>query len=117
MAQWVGQFTGHTHATKVADREEILREAISQCLPADSGAVAPPRLASLAQRVIDARLKYMRAQLSDLREPRSGAMPLQQIDRMEHRIKELESEGIPGTLREFRCPEHIIESILSSSQP
>lgn len=117
MAQWLGQFTGHTHATKVADREKILCEAISRCLAANTDVDAPPHLPSLAQRVIDARLKFMRAQLSELREPRSGAMPLQQIERMEHRIRELESGGVPAILREFHCPQHVIDTISPPSQP
>ena len=116
MEQWFEQFTGHTHATKVAEREEILREAISRCLAANTDVDAPPHLPSLAQRVIDARLKFIRAQLSVLREPRSGAMPLQQIERMEHRILELESGGVSAILREFRCPQHVIATISPPSQ-
>jgi len=111
MAQWLGQYTGRTHATKVADREEILRTAISKLLATDSNGVAPPNLAPLAQRVIDARLKCMRAELSVLREPRSTGMPLEQIDSLEHRIRALESGGILEVLREFRCPQHIIEAM------
>ena len=117
MAQWLGQHNGRTHATKVADREAMLREAISQCLAADSDTDTPQKVSSLARKVVDARLKSMRAQLSDLREPKSGAMPLQQIERMERRIRELESGGISATLQEFRCLPQIIEIIIAPAQP
>ena len=114
MAQWLGQFTGHTHATKVADREEMLRAAIARCSTAGSEEATPPNLVPLARRVIEARLKCMRAQLSDLREPRPGALPQKQIDRLEQQIRELESGDIAAILMEFRCPPHIIVATIQA---
>ena len=44
MAQWLGQFTGRTHATRVEDDLPLRLEVPEQLGAADTGAMAePPR--------------------------------------------------------------------------
>ncbi|GAA5127653.1 hypothetical protein GCM10023212_32910 [Luteolibacter yonseiensis] len=117
MAQWQGQFTGRTHASKVADRETTLRATIAACSGKSPGDGSLPNLESLAQRVIEARHQCLKARLSALREPSGTAPPLAQIERLEKQIDGLGSGGIAAILREFHCPQPISDSIMLSNEP
>lgn len=63
MAQWLGQFSGLTHGTKLADAEATLRGAVSAFHreePADREAKAEA-VRHLGRRVLNLRLKLLKA--------------------------------------------------------
>lgn len=80
MAQWKGQFSGHTHATKVLELEGSLRKPVEK----------------LADRLIKARVKNLRARLELLVDRESGAKLRQQVD-------SACAGGVAAILREFNC--------------
>lgn len=104
MAQWLGQFSGHTHATKVEDAEESLRHAVTVFHTAEASdrnrkAKAVRRL---AQRLLSARMKLLKARivaltpsLDDPQKNYSG------IDALRTREEQLRIEGVKGILAEF----------------
>ena len=117
MAQWLGQFTGNTHASRVVDREAVLRAAVARCSENSSEEDFLPDLETLAHRVMEARHRSVKARLSSLREPSTTAVSQPKIERLESRMEELESGGIVAILREFHCPPHILDSMMSSGEP
>jgi len=65
MAQWLGQFTGHTHQTRLADVEETLRGAISAFRTAsiDERSKKAKAIGNLVKRLISVRARYAKAKL------------------------------------------------------
>ena len=60
MAQWMGQYSGESHATKVADLEAALRVAIAAMQKAATGAGYDRKrvaVEKLAARLLGARVK------------------------------------------------------------
>lgn len=105
MAQWAHQFSGLTHETKVIDCEMTLRRAVERLKQDDHPASPPPDFTNLAERLIAARRKAMRARLAKLREPLTIELSAHEIENAEARLAALESRGVPGILREFAVPE------------
>jgi len=71
MAQWLGQFTELTHATKVQDLEASLRVAVESLRLVDSGDSRRKKAKAiyrLATRVMSARLKCLKARSAKRRE-------------------------------------------------
>lgn len=67
MAQWLGQFTGRTHATKVRHLEDLLRNAIDSARVAPN-AELPKRLRnikSIAEHLLSSRVKMLKRRGSD----------------------------------------------------
>jgi hypothetical protein len=65
VAQWLGQFSGRTHATRVEDAEETLKAAIGSfhdCC-GEERARRAKALRKMAARVLRARLQYLKASL------------------------------------------------------
>lgn len=63
MAQWLGQFSGLTHGTKLADAEATLRVAVDafhRAEPADRAKKATA-VRHLGDRVLNLRLKLLKA--------------------------------------------------------
>ncbi len=106
MAQWSHQYSGHTHDTKVADCEAILRRAVERFRDCESR-LHPPDFPALAARVLRARRKALGAALSDS-EPGTGALTNQRTERLRLRIEELDSGGVDSILREFSVPEDFL---------
>lgn len=109
MAQWIGQFTGHTHATKVTDAEEELREIIISFHKADplNRRRKAKSVKNLAERLLTIRLKFLKALLDTL-EPASS----EDVDPTAKRIAivraveaKTRTEGLKGILAEFRALE------------
>lgn len=103
MAQWTGQFSGHTHETKVQDIEDSLRLAIQTCRAA-SEAERTGKLKAirhLAERLLAARLKALRARISALTEPGSKSLDDTKAAHLRSREQELQTQGVEDILREF----------------
>ena len=100
MAQWVGQFTGLSHTSKVADAEETLRTAVAAFLAA-APAEAPAKAKAvrrLAARVLDLRAKLLKAR-------RNAYGPVDNASDLAERLREPEravlAAGVGGILAEF----------------
>lgn len=93
MAQWKGQYSGHTHLTKVLELEGSLRKAVAAYLSSEE-ADKLKAMEKLAVRLLNARVKNLRARLDLLVEPESGAKLRQQVDFAL-------SGGLSAVLREF----------------
>jgi hypothetical protein len=105
MAQWMGQFSGHTHGTKVGDIEESLRKAVI-AIGATPGAVR-----HLAERLLAARLKLLRARIASAAELKykEGRASSEQVPQLKSRARELEAHGVDGILKEFGAYEKILQ--------
>ena len=105
MAQWIGQFSGHTHATKVGDLEESLHKAVT----AMAGARDVDRnrnaqaVRHLAERLVAARLKLLRAKIASAAELKykNGVASSEPVPRLKNLARELEAKGVAGVLKEF----------------
>lgn len=107
MAQWLGQFSGHTHETKVQDAEELLRHAVEVFRAAD---LSPDRekrakaLNRLAERLLTARLKLAKARIAAATDVQSGvalAKRANEIASLERNYAVLYEGGLLAILREF----------------
>jgi hypothetical protein len=105
MAQWAYGYSGHTHDTKVLDVEESLRLAVA----AHSAATEAERdhkskaVHHLAERLLAARLKAVRARIARLSEPDQRRKPetADHLERLRKHEAEVEAQGVDGILREF----------------
>jgi hypothetical protein len=78
MAQWMGQFSGHTHATRVEDAEASLRHAVEVFRSTGSDPDREQKAKTvnrLAKRLMMARSKLMKARIAAAREVQSLAVP------------------------------------------
>ncbi len=98
MAQWLGQYTGLTHATRVLDAEQALRHAI-EVLRVKSAIDERTRqkkiVRKLAKRVLSARTRLVRANLAAMGKHAEGA------DKLRRKESELAQLGEAGILAEF----------------
>ena len=103
MAQWIGQYSGLTHAAKVKDIEASLRQAVVSF----DAAAEPDRKSKasavhhLAERLLAARLKALRARLDALEVPIESRASGNQLAGLKAREHELQAHGVDGILREF----------------
>src|SRR6185503_15786378 len=67
MAQWLGQFTGATHSTRVEDAERTLRNAVKAFLSSPLETERQKAVHRLAERVLRARLQFLKAALASAR--------------------------------------------------
>ncbi len=98
MAQWMHQFSGSSHATKVAGLENALRVAVAAQYGAQSAAERDKKKAAvskLATRLLAARLRLYRSRLSDM-EPRGHAH-----GGLTAREAEARAGGVAAILKEF----------------
>ena len=96
MAQWQGQFTGRTHATKVKDAEASWRVAIAalKTAPKDDRERKSQAVQQLGERLLAARLKMLRAQIESLTE----ALPPDAYPKQAQRLMTQERQTIDGGL-------------------
>jgi hypothetical protein len=111
MAQWIGGFSGLTHATKLADLEKSLRQAVKALAEASAADRARKVWAvrRLGQRVLDGRLKLLRARLSKAKELKykDGKASQSLVPNLDLRLEEIQAEGIDDILKEFGACERI----------
>ena len=105
MAQWLGQFSGSTHATKVAELEAALRRAVAALREAEGTDAAGSKAKAarrLAERLFAARLRMVRARL-DAEPPAASAEREARPRRDALRLRKLamQAEGVDGILAEF----------------
>jgi len=99
MAQWLGQFSGNTHLSKVKDREEQLRQAVDAYR---AGATPEERAAHgktvvrLAERLLEARVRAVKARLAAL-DPRDE----QGRELGERKLAQITEAGRDAVLAEF----------------
>jgi hypothetical protein len=108
LAQWLGQFSGNTHATRVADLEVALRHAVAALRNAEATDAAGAKAKAvhrLAKRLFSARLRAARARLdavapltSEQRQSRG------EVHALRSRESIIEAEGAAGILTEFGVP-------------
>ena len=111
MAQWSGQFTGRTHATRVADVEATLRQAIAVYKAAGDRTIKSKGKAvrRLVSRLYAARLRALRATrvahtplAADADDPRVD------VEVVRRRELAIVAEGVAGVLAEFGVSELIL---------
>ncbi len=105
MAQWAWQFSGLSHATKVDDTEYMLRHAVNVFKSAsdDEKGKKAKSVKKLAIKVLNARLKLVKAKRSEIEPVKSEDWAARKIQ-VEHLIEvesRLTSEGVNGILAEF----------------
>ena len=106
MAQWAHGYSGHTHDTKVLDIEKSLQQAIAayQTAAAAERDQKSKAVHHLAERLLAARLKALRARVARLREPDQKGYANELKQKLDHHAQKLESGGVAGILQEFRVP-------------
>ena len=109
MAQWSRQYTGNTHATRVADLEASLRRAVSAFTEAQSDPERASKAKSvrkLAERLLLARRRLLAARRTAAQQVRSGealAEREKEISRLQERAATLDEGGLRGILAEFHA--------------
>jgi hypothetical protein len=105
MAQWAWQYSGLSHATKVDDNEQLLHHAVEVFKAAkdEEKSKKAKSVKKLAAKVLNARLKMIKAKRSDVEPVKSEDWAESRIQ-VEH-LGELESRltsgGVGGILAEF----------------
>ena len=113
MAQWVGQYTGNSHATKVQDLEETLRHSIIvYWVTASDDERLRKRMAieKLSEKLLNARLKFLKANLYDAEPVKETDSKKQSspIESLRQHLEKVRLEGVNGILKEFDA-EDLIE--------
>jgi hypothetical protein len=121
MAQWLGQFTGRTHATRVADAEESLRHAVEALRVASTEDEAAQKLHAVhvfAEQVVALRLRVLRARIvalsahdrvdegwrsptTERAPPKRRGPPAESIASLREREAHVLEVGVEGVLSEF----------------
>jgi hypothetical protein len=106
MAQWNGQYTGNTHATKVLDLEGTLSHAISVFREADSAEESRTKekaVRKLAEKLLSARLKFLKAKISDAAPvtEKDASHRNSRVDTLRRQEIKVRSDGVNGILAEF----------------
>jgi hypothetical protein len=107
MAQWMGQFSGHTHETKVEDAQASLRHAVEALRSAGLGPDREKKAKAvhrLAKRLLTARLKLAKARIAAATDTQSGvalAKRANEIVSLERKYAMVREGGLDAILREF----------------
>jgi hypothetical protein len=107
LAQWAGGYSGNTHATRVADAEAALRHAAAGLRSDASSDRSPKAVANvrkLAERLLSARVRMLKARLSAMQDANSKetAPPAsEEFASLRARLATVQEQGLPGILAEF----------------
>lgn len=104
MAQWMGQFTGRTHESKIKDIEETLSIAIEALKVGDKENLLQKQksVIRLCERLLYARLKTLNARISKLSETQSLDNDFKKTQNLIKREKEMREKGVNGIFVEFK---------------
>jgi hypothetical protein len=107
LAQWAGGYSGNTHATRVEEAEAALRRAAA-ALKSGVSSDQPPKAAAkarkLAERVLSARVRMLKARLSAMQDASArDAAPAgsEELSALRTRLARVQEQGLPGILAEF----------------
>jgi hypothetical protein len=106
MAQWLGQFTGNTHKTKVLDAQALLEHAVEvfkNAGPAERFEKAKA-VCRLAKRLHDARQRFLKARTKALTRPNvdpQGPVESREVEKLRAALSDLVYGGISQILDEF----------------
>jgi hypothetical protein len=109
MAQWMGQFSGNTHATRVEEAEAALRHAVVVYRAATPGVERDKKakaIKRLANRLLMARLKLTKARIAAATDIQTGvpfAKRENEITPLELRYEKMREDGLDAILREFEA--------------
>ena len=107
MAQWQGQFSGKTHASKVKDLEKSLRKSVS-AYQNESGS-KPEKgksVVRLARRLLRARIRLLKSREGDrVTGPASDEDRLTGEASQQSRLAQTIEGGVPAILEEFGADE------------
>ena len=109
MAQWMGQFTGRTHESKVKEIEESLSKAIEAFRAADESSreAKQKSVMKLCERLLSARHKAIKARISKLSETRSLDNDSKKTQNLVEREQKLTEGGVEEILIEFKIQDFI----------
>lgn len=110
MAQWVGQYTGNTHTTKVRDLEETLENSIAKFreLKTDEEKLVKQKaIIKIAEKVLNARLKFLKAKIYDA-EPVVEGKQSKLVSNLKEQETILLEKGVNGILIEFDANDLIL---------
>lgn len=103
MAQWLGQFSGKTHLSKVKDREQQLQHGIA-VYHSNTSALEQRKCAKavlrFAERLLTARVQAAKARVAAI-DPRDEAGRRS----AEEKINTMLSDGVDAILEEFHAKE------------
>lgn len=107
MAQWMGQFTGRTHESKIKDIECSLSKAIKALKSANESnrAAKQKTVLKLCKRLHSARHKAIKARISRISETRSLEFDSKKTQNLIEREKQLVEGGVGEILKEFKLPD------------
>jgi uncharacterized Zn finger protein len=98
LAQWSGQFSGNTHATRVQEAEAVLRHAVAALKSATADEERTKKanaVQQLAKRLLQARVRLLKARLASEPPPAAGLASLRQ------RLEVTQASGVAAILAEF----------------
>jgi hypothetical protein len=107
MAQWMGQFSGHTHATRVDEAEAALRHAVVVYRAATLGVERDKKAKAvkrLANRLLMARMKLIMTRIAAATDLQTGvpfAKRENEITPLELRYAKMREDGLDAIHREF----------------
>lgn len=124
MAQWLGQFTGRTHKTAVADAEQLLEHAVAVFNDASSNdrAKKAKTVRSLAKRLLLARARFLRAGIAAIADPATAEVldeHARQIARLQDTLAAVTRGGVEAIIQEFsglRAREILAAAAFAGSQ-
>ena len=99
MAQWLGQFSGVTHLSKVQDAEALLARAVAVL---HSLALGPTRdqkakaAERLGRKLLAARLKRFKSRLVVVRDAQGGRATAHDASELNLSVRQLENARIGG---------------------
>jgi len=105
MAQWMGQFSGRTHETKVQDIEVSLQKAVKalEGTSENDRKRKAKAVRRLSERLLLSRLKMLRARISVMTETMQKEELSKRVNRLKLKEQGLIEQSVEGILREFHA--------------
>jgi len=135
MAQWLGQFTGNSHATRVREAQEALRvgiEAVRKATLDEDRARKAKAMRRLAETVLEKRHRFLKARITAIRadervdagsrphiekderprtrakSDRAAAEKAKTLETLVRQQREVEASSVADVLREFDAVELLV---------